>query len=199
MCKNNNYYALSIEPAPTPTSTFPHQHMGIADSGSSSFYFSCGAPVANCNPCAPAVSITVANGAPNILSQALLWPPFLHCPHQQWQAMPCLLFPIPSLVWALLPTRAAKLSSTRHRSQSTILTAIPYSAVGGMPTTLTLTVPPHCAFFTSSTFATLGSFPLSGGLSAAMAAGQPHPSQGFRATSAAREDIQVKFLWGETQ
>jgi hypothetical protein len=41
--------------------------------------------------------------------------------------------------------------------------------------------------------------PLAGGLSAAMAAGQPHPSQGFRATSSAREDIQVKFLWGETQ
>jgi hypothetical protein len=39
--------------------------------------------------------------------------------------------------------------------------------------------------------------PLAGGLSAAMAAGSPHPSQGFRATSAAREDIQVKFLWGQ--
>ncbi len=38
--------------------------MGIADSGSSSFYFSCGALVANYNPCAPTVSITVANGCP---------------------------------------------------------------------------------------------------------------------------------------
>jgi hypothetical protein len=54
-CKNNYYYALSIEPAPTPTSTFPHQHTGIANSGSSSFYFSCGAPVANYNPCGPPV------------------------------------------------------------------------------------------------------------------------------------------------
>jgi hypothetical protein len=45
--------------------------------------------------------------------------------------MSCLLFPIPSLIWALLPTRAARLSSKRHRSQSTILTAIPSSAVGG--------------------------------------------------------------------
>ncbi len=41
--------------------------------------------------------------------------------------------------------------------------------------------------------------PLAGGLAAAMAAVQPHPSQGFWATSAAEEDIQVKFLWGETQ
>jgi hypothetical protein len=32
-----------------------------------------------------------------------------------------------------------------------------------------------------------------------MAAGLPHPSQGFQATSAAGEDIQVKFLWGATQ
>jgi hypothetical protein len=119
-CKNNYYYALLIEPAPTPTSTFPHQHMGIADSGSSSFYFSCSAPVANYNPRAPTVSITVANDASNTPLQALLWPPFPHFPHQQWQAMSCLLFPIPSLVWALLPTRAGRLSSTKHRSQSTI-------------------------------------------------------------------------------
>jgi hypothetical protein len=55
---------LSIEPAPTPISTFPYQHTGIADSGSSSFYFSCGAPVANYNPRAPTVSITVANRCP---------------------------------------------------------------------------------------------------------------------------------------
>jgi hypothetical protein len=53
-----------IESAPNPTSTFPHQHTGIASSGSSSFYFSCSAPVANYNPCAPTVSVTVANGCP---------------------------------------------------------------------------------------------------------------------------------------
>jgi hypothetical protein len=41
--------------------------------------------------------------------------------------------------------------------------------------------------------------PLAGGLSAAMAAGQPHPSQGFWATITTGEDIQVKFLRGETQ
>ncbi len=64
LCKNNYYYALSIESAPTCTSTFPHQHTGIADSGSSSFYFSCGAPVANYNPPAPTVSVTVANRCP---------------------------------------------------------------------------------------------------------------------------------------
>jgi hypothetical protein len=36
--------------------------MGIADSGFSGFYFSRGAPVANYNPRAPTVSITVTNG-----------------------------------------------------------------------------------------------------------------------------------------
>jgi hypothetical protein len=40
---------------------------------------------------------------------------------------------------------------------------------------------------------------LAGGLSAAMAAGLPHPSQDFRATSTVGEDIQVKFLRGATQ
>jgi hypothetical protein len=47
LCKNNYYYALSIESAPTPPSTFPHQHTGFANSGSSGFWFSCGSPVAN--------------------------------------------------------------------------------------------------------------------------------------------------------
>ncbi len=51
-----------IESAPTPPSTFPHQHMGIADSSFSGFYFSCGIPVANYNPNAPTVGVTVANG-----------------------------------------------------------------------------------------------------------------------------------------
>jgi hypothetical protein len=41
--------------------------------------------------------------------------------------------------------------------------------------------------------------PLAVGLSAAMAAGLPHLSQGFQATSAAREDIHVEFLQGATQ
>jgi hypothetical protein len=36
--------------------------------------------------------------------------------------------------------------------------------------------------------------PVAGRLSAAMAASLPHPSQGFQATSAAGEDIQVEFL-----
>jgi hypothetical protein len=41
--------------------------------------------------------------------------------------------------------------------------------------------------------------PLAGGISAAMAAGLPHPSKGFRATSAAGENIQVEFLQGGIQ
>jgi hypothetical protein len=38
--------------------------MGIADSGSSGFYFSPGTSIANYNPHAPTVGITVANGCP---------------------------------------------------------------------------------------------------------------------------------------
>jgi hypothetical protein len=53
-----------IESAPTPPLTLPHQHTGIADSGPSRFYFSCGARVANYNPCALTVGVTVANGCP---------------------------------------------------------------------------------------------------------------------------------------
>jgi hypothetical protein len=53
-----------IEPASIPTSTFPHQHTDITNSGSIAFYISCGAPVANYNPHAPTVSVTVANGCP---------------------------------------------------------------------------------------------------------------------------------------
>jgi hypothetical protein len=41
--------------------------------------------------------------------------------------------------------------------------------------------------------------PLAGGLSATMAADLPHPSQGFQATSAAGEDIQVEYLREATQ
>ncbi len=53
-----------IESAPTPPSTFPHQHTGIANSGSSGFYFSCGTTVANYNPRALTVGITVAIRCP---------------------------------------------------------------------------------------------------------------------------------------
>jgi hypothetical protein len=55
---------ISIEPAPTSPLTFPHQQTGIADFGFSSFYISCGASVANYNPRALTVSITVANRCP---------------------------------------------------------------------------------------------------------------------------------------
>jgi hypothetical protein len=63
LCKNN-YYALSTKSAPTPPPTFPHQHMGIANSGPSGFYFSQGTPVANYNPRAPTIGVTVANVCP---------------------------------------------------------------------------------------------------------------------------------------
>jgi hypothetical protein len=61
---------------------------------------------------------------------------FLRFPHQQCRAMSCRLFHIPSLGWALLPSRAARLSLTIHRSQSSIRMAAPSSKVCG-----TLTVP----------------------------------------------------------
>jgi hypothetical protein len=41
--------------------------------------------------------------------------------------------------------------------------------------------------------------PIAGGLSAAMSAFLPHPSQGFRASSTTGEDIQVVFLQEATQ
>ncbi len=53
-----------MESAPTPTSTFPHQHTGITISGFSNFYFSRGTPVANYNPRALTVSVTVTNKCP---------------------------------------------------------------------------------------------------------------------------------------
>jgi hypothetical protein len=61
ICEKKYYHALLIESAPTPPSTFPHQHMGIADSSSSGFYFSCSTPIANYNPRAPTVGIMVAS------------------------------------------------------------------------------------------------------------------------------------------
>jgi hypothetical protein len=67
LCKIIYYYALSTESAPTPPTTFPAQHTGIADSGSSSFYFSQGAPFPNYNSCSPTIGVTEANVYPECL------------------------------------------------------------------------------------------------------------------------------------
>jgi hypothetical protein len=71
LCKNNYYYALLIESAPTPPSTFPCQHTGIANSSCSGFYFSHGAPIAKYNPHALTINVTVANPEHSIASATL--------------------------------------------------------------------------------------------------------------------------------
>jgi hypothetical protein len=56
LLKNNYYFALSTTPACNPTH-LPTSHTGIADSGTSGFYFAPDAPVANLNPNAPPVGV----------------------------------------------------------------------------------------------------------------------------------------------
>jgi hypothetical protein len=104
-------------------------HTGIADSGSSSFYFSHGIPVANYNLRAPTVGVTVANGYPEYSVASAALASVSRFPQQQCRAMSCHLFPIPSSGWAFLPTRTARLSLTRHRSQSSIPMAASSSKV----------------------------------------------------------------------
>ena len=59
---NNNYfYALSSSYNPTK---IPSSDTGIANSGSSGFYFSPDAPVDNLDHWAPTVGVQVANGIP---------------------------------------------------------------------------------------------------------------------------------------
>ncbi len=198
MCKNNYHHALSIEPAPTPTSTFPHQHTGIVDSGSSSFYFSCGAPVANYNPCAPTVSIMVANRCPQhfVASATLASIPALPPSTMAGHAMPS--FPHTLIGLGSFANQGCKivfdktLVTVYHPDSHPILSGWRDTSrpqLWQFPLTTPLSLPAH-----SPPLA-----PLAWGLSAAMAAGQPHPSQGFRATSASGEDIQAKFLRGDTQ
>jgi hypothetical protein len=64
--------------------------MGIVNFGSSSFYFSCGTPIANYNPRAPTVSVTVANGCPkhSVASATLASVPALPSSTMSGHAMP---------------------------------------------------------------------------------------------------------------
>jgi len=64
LCKNNYYYALTSESVPNPTPKILPHHTGIANSGTSGFYFAPDAPVTNYNPQAPTVGVRVANGRP---------------------------------------------------------------------------------------------------------------------------------------
>jgi hypothetical protein len=65
--KNNYYYALLTESAPTTPSILPDLHTGIANSSASGFYFAPGAPVSNYNSRAPTVSVCIVNGSPGCL------------------------------------------------------------------------------------------------------------------------------------
>ncbi len=187
-----------IESALTPTSTFPHQHMGIANSGSSSFYFSRGAPVANYNPRAPIVSITVANGCPkhSIASTTLASVPTLPSSTMSGHVMPS--FPHTLIGLGPFANQGCKIVFDKtsvtfyHPDCHPILNK--WRDINGLHLwQFPLTAPPPLPALLSL------STPLAGGLSAAMAAGLLHPSQGFRATSLAGEDIKVEFLQETTQ
>jgi hypothetical protein len=89
LLKNNSYFALSTTPACNPTK-LPSSHTGIADSGTSGFYFVPGAPVSNFNPQAPAVGVQVANGLPeqSVASVTLASAPSLPPAVMQGHVMP---------------------------------------------------------------------------------------------------------------
>jgi hypothetical protein len=67
LCKNNYYYVLATELAPTPPPAIAADHTGVADSGLNEHHFTPDAPVANYNPQAPTVGVRVANGGSKCL------------------------------------------------------------------------------------------------------------------------------------
>jgi hypothetical protein len=132
LCKHNYYYALLIESAPTPPSTFPHQHTGITNSGSSGFYFSCGTPIANYNPRALTIGITVANRRcpeRSVASATLASVSALSSAMMMGHFIPS--FPHTLIGLALSPTKAARLSLSKHLSQSSTPAATLSSKVDG--------------------------------------------------------------------
>jgi hypothetical protein len=160
LCKNNYYYALLIESAPTPTSTFPHQHTGIVDSGSSSFYCYRSTPVANYNPRSPTVSVTVANGFPKhfvtntTLASIPTLPPSMTT--MSGHVMPS--FPHTLISLGPFPNQGCKIVFDK--------TSVTVYHPNGLPILNrlarhrwppTLAVPPHHASSSSSTLATFGS------------------------------------------
>ncbi len=188
-----------IEPAPTPTSaTFPHQHTGIANSGSISFYFSHGTPVVNYNLRAPTVSITVANGCPEhyVVSATLVFIPALPPSTMAGHVMPS--FPHTLIGLGPFANQGCKivfdktLVTVYHPNSHPILSDwqdINRPQLWQFSLTAPLSVPAHLPPLA----------PLAEGISSTMAAGLPHHSQGFWPSSAAGEDIQVKFLQEATQ
>ncbi len=181
----------------TPPSTFPHQHTGIVNSGSSCFYFSHGAPVANNNPSAPTVGITVANGCPEhsvARSGASIsaLPPAMMLGH----VMPS--FPHTLIGLGPFANQGCKIVFEKttitvfHPDGHPIL--IGWRDLDGPQLwQFPLTAPPPPPIHLPPLA------PIAVGPSAAMSAFLPHPSQGFQATSTAGEDIQVVFLHEATQ
>ncbi len=88
MCKNNYYYALSSDCNQNPPPSTQLQ-TGIANSGTSGFYFAPGAPVANYNPAAPKVGVRVANGCPESLVASATLASVPSLPQTQWWGMSC--------------------------------------------------------------------------------------------------------------
>jgi hypothetical protein len=198
LCKNNHYHALSIESAPTPPPTFPHQHTGIAISGSSGFYFSRGATIAKYNPRAPTISGMVANGCSECLvANATLafvskLPPAMMLGH----VMP----PFPHTLIGLGSFANQGCKIVFNKTSVTVFYPNGHPIFKGWwdldgshlwqsPLSAPPPPPTHLAPLA----------PISAGLSATMSAFLPHPSQGFQATSTAGEDISVVFLHEASQ
>ncbi len=154
--------------------------------------------VANYNPRAPTVSVTVSNGCPkhSVASATLASVPALPSSTVSGHVMP--LFP--HTLIGLGPFADLSCKIVFNKTSVTVYHPNGHPILNGwwnidgprlwqFPLTAPPSLPAHLPPLA----------PLAGGLSAAMAAGLPHPSQGFWATSAAGEDIQVEFLRGATQ
>jgi hypothetical protein len=63
LCKNNYYFALFTPSSCNPTH-FTSTHTGIANSGARGFHFAPSAPIANLNPQAPTIGISMTNNLP---------------------------------------------------------------------------------------------------------------------------------------
>jgi hypothetical protein len=198
LCKNNYYYALSIESAPAPPLTLPHQHTGIPNSGSSGFYFSCGDRVASYNPRALTVGIMVANRCPehSVASATLASISALPPATMSGQVMPS----FPHTLIKLGPFADQGCKIVFDKTLVTIFHPNGHPILKGWwdldspqfwPYPLT-TPPPSPAHRPPLA-------PISVGPSAALSTFLPHPSQGFQATSTTGEDNLVVFLHEATQ
>ena len=89
--KNNYYYTrMTGDDVPSNPPQLPISHTGIADSGSSGFFFTDDAPAANQNQHAPTIGVRVANGLAerSIASTTLASEPSLPPAAMQGHVMP---------------------------------------------------------------------------------------------------------------